>query len=460
MGEDVEGSLAAVCALPRGADAAKGERGDGGVEEAVVHGGAAGARLAEDLLHLPLVAKGVGAEGRVVRLVGQPDGLVEVGDGQDGQQRAEALVGDQAVVDVADLDDGGLDEEVALVHGAADDDVAAARVEHLLEALELPLVDDAAVVGGPARAVRIELGEGLLDLADKGLHHVAVDEGAVLADANLAGVERLGPQQAARGQPGVGVLGDDGRVPAAQLEGQRRERGGRLLRDDARDGLGARVEDGVPLLVEQRRRLGNGALDDRVAGRVERLCHNLLQHGGGVGRRLGGLDDGGAARGNGADEGPQGELEGEVVGPDDERRPQRVLPDARADEPVGEGDVGGLLVLREGRQLVGHPHAVVHAPRDLHQVRLERRLAQVAPARLGDERLMVLERPVQPAQLLDAERERARLVREERGARGCACRRDVVEGRVLKGREFGHGELSVAVWELRGTLPEAPTPSA
>jgi hypothetical protein len=438
MGKDVERGLAAVCTLARCADAAKGERGDRGVEEAIVHRGAAGARLVEDLLELFLVAKGVGAEGRVVRLIGHADGLVQVCDGQDGQQRAEALVADEAVLDGADLDDGGLDEEVRLVHGAADDNLAVAGVEHLLQALELLLVDDAAVVGRVAGAVGVEVAEGVLHLLDKGGHHVAVDEGAVLADADLARVQRLGPQEAAGGEPGVGMLGDDGGVAAAQLQNQRRERLGRLLRDDAGDDLGARVEDGVPLLVEQRRGLGDGALHDGVARRVEGLGENLLQHGSGKGRRLGRLDDGGAARGDGANERTHGQLEGEVVGADDERGAEGVFADAWADKLVGEGDVGGLLVLCKARQVVGHPHAVVHAPRDLDQVRLERRLAQVAAAGLGDERLIVLEGPVQLAQLLDAEREGARLVGEERGAHARARGGDVADGRVLKGGELGH----------------------
>lgn len=125
--------------------------------------------------------------------------------------------------------------------------------------------------------------------------------------------------------------------------------------------------------------------------------------------------------------------------PNYQRRAHGVLPDARAYEAIGEGDVAWLLVLCEAREVVGHPDAVVHAPRDLDQVRLELRLAQVAPARLGDERLVVLEGPVQLAQLLNAEFKGACLVRQKGGAHVGACRRDVVHGRVLEGRDFWHG---------------------
>jgi hypothetical protein len=129
--------------------------------------------------------------------------------------------------------------------------------------------------------------------------------------------------------------------------------------------------------------------------------------------------------------------------PNNQRCAQRLLPDARAHEFIGEGDVGRLLVLCKARQVIGHPDAVVHAPRDLDEIRLERRLAEIALASFGDERLIVLEGPVQLAQLLDAELERTRLVREKGGTDSRARGRDVVNRRVLKGWEFGHFVCSV-----------------
>lgn len=228
------------------------------------------------------------------------------------------------------------------------------------------------------------------------------------------------------------MLCDNGGVPASQLEREGRERLGRLLRDDLGDDLSASVEDLVPLLVEQGRRLGDGALDARVAVRVEGLAQDLLDCDGGVGGRLGGLDDGRASCCDGADERAEGELDGEVVGANDEHGAQWVLLDAWTEGHVCPRDVSRLLVLCEARHVVGHPDAVVHAPRDLGQVCLERRLAQVALARLLDELFIVLEAPVQLPQLLDAVLERLGLVREEAGAYLCARGRDVVHGRVLE----------------------------
>jgi hypothetical protein len=118
--------------------------------------------------------------------------------------------------------------------------------------------------------------------------------------------------------------------------------------------------------------------------------------------------------------------------PNNQRSAQRVLPDARAHESVGEGNVARLLVLCEARQVVGHPDAVVHAPRDLDEIRLKRRLAEIALACFGDERLIVLECPVQPAQLLDAKFKWACLVRQKCGAHLRGRGRNVGNGRVLE----------------------------
>ena len=384
------------------------------------------------LVHLSLGAEGVGAEGCVVDLVGKPDGFVKISDWENRQERAEALVADERVVDALYLNDSGLDEEISLVHGAANHDSAVARVEHLLQAQELALVYNAAVVRRVAGALGVELFQGVLHLLDKSRENLAVDKGAVLANADLAGVQHLRPQQALCGQLGVGVLGDDGRVPAAELERQRCECLGSLLRDDLSHRLRARVEDLVPLLLKQRGGLGHGTLYARVAVGVQRLGQDLLHDARGVGRRLGRLDNGGAARGNGTNERPNGQLDGKVVCANDQNSTERVLANAGPHKLVGEGDVCGLLVLGEAVEVVGHEDAIVHDPRDLGEVRLELRLAQVLLARLLNQAGIVLERPIQLAQLHLAVFEIACLVREERLAGGCACWRNLVHGRVLE----------------------------
>jgi hypothetical protein len=249
------------------------------------------------------------------------------------------------------------------------------------------------------------------------------------------------------------MLGDDGWVSAAQLQGQGGECLGRLLCNDLGDMLGACVEDLVPFLVKERRSLRDSTLNDGIARGIEGLADNLLEDGSGVRRRLGGLDDGGATGCNGANERADSQLEGEVVRsvlvskswtrllrslkvvalPNDQGSAQRILPDARPHELVGKGNVGGLLVLCEARQIVGHPYAIVHAPRDLDEVRLECRLAEITLAGFSDERLIVLEGPIQLAQLLDSKLERPGLVCKERAPDLCACGRDLVHVCVLEG---------------------------
>lgn len=108
--------------------------------ETVVKGGAAGAGLVENynlsaiqgcsdgrsltLVHLCLCAEGVCAERCVVDLISDLDSFVEVGDRQNREEGTEALIAEQSIVDAVDLNNSGLDEEVFLVHGATNNDLA------------------------------------------------------------------------------------------------------------------------------------------------------------------------------------------------------------------------------------------------------------------------------------------------------------------------------------------------
>ena len=178
--------------------------------ETVVKGGAAGAGLVENynlsamqgysdgssltLVHLCLCAEGVCAERCVVDLISDLDSFVKVGDRQNREEGTEALIAEQSIVDAVDLNNSGLDEEVFFVHGATNNDLAVAGVQHLLQALELLLVDDAAIVGRVAWAVGVKLLQGVLRLLNEGWDKLAINERAVLADADLAGVQGLRPQ--------------------------------------------------------------------------------------------------------------------------------------------------------------------------------------------------------------------------------------------------------------------------
>ncbi|GJC98080.1 uncharacterized protein ColKHC_06906 [Colletotrichum higginsianum] len=207
--------------------------------------------------------------------------------------------------------------------------------------------------------------EGGVEALDKVVDDGAVGQDVVLGDADLAGVETLGPHEAAGGELDVGVFGDESRVQAAELKGDGGEVLGGLFGDDLADGGAAGVHYLVPLDVEQGLGLFDGAVDDGVGLGVEGSLEDLGQdHGGGRGA-LGGLQDGGAAGGDGADDGDEGQLDGEVEGADDEDHAEGLLANARLEHSVGEGHVLALLVGGELFEVLEHVEAVVGAPFDL-----------------------------------------------------------------------------------------------
>ena len=259
-----------------------------------------------------LGAKGVDSEGRGHDAVGDLDGLVEVVNGKDGDQRTEALLDEHGVVRRVDLDEGGLDEALLLIHRAAHEDLALGVVDHALQALEGALVDDARVVGGGFGAVRVELLVGLLELLHDGGDNGAVHQDVVLGGTDLAGVHQLAPEESTRDEPGVGILGDNGRVETTQLEHDGGEvRRGRLG-NDATDIGAAGEEDLIPALGEKGLGFGDTALDDGVARRVEGGLDDLLDNNGAVGGVFTRLDNNGVTGRNGTNDRAEGQLEGVV----------------------------------------------------------------------------------------------------------------------------------------------------
>lgn len=262
----------------------------------------------------------------------------------------------------------------------------------------MPLVDDAAQVRARLGALGERLLAGGVELLDELVHRLALHQHVVLGEADLAGAEGLAPEQPLCGQLQVRVAGDEGRVAAAELEGDGRQVLGGPLADDAGDVGAARVEDLVPLLVEQGGGLRDGAVDDAVGLRVQAALHDGLDDHGDVGGALGGLEHSGAPGGDGADQGHDGEHEGEVVGADDQGAAQGLLVDADLVGLEDEGDIR-ILVLGELVDVVEHVHAVVGGPVDLGEPGLVRGLAQVAHQGLLQLGAMVLDAPVQLAEL-------------------------------------------------------------
>lgn len=75
--------------------------------------------MGEDFFDLGFGAKGVETEGCGMDFVGDANGFVEVGDGEDGEEGPEGFVFYEGVGWGGNLDDGGFDEERCFVHGAA-----------------------------------------------------------------------------------------------------------------------------------------------------------------------------------------------------------------------------------------------------------------------------------------------------------------------------------------------------
>lgn len=130
-----------------------------------------------------------------------------------------------------------------------------------------------------------------------------------------------------------------------------------------------------------------------------------------------------------------------VDAPNDQHGAEGVLADARAHELVHQRNVLWLLVFGPSCEILLHENNVVHAPRQLGQMGLEGGLAQVLLAGVDNDVGIVLEGPVQLAQLLQAEVERARLVGQEALADAGGDGGDVVNARVLEVGKFGvHGK--------------------
>ena len=233
------------------------------------------------------------------------------------------------------------------------------------------------------------------------LLHLLVHPHVVGADAGLAGVGPLGEGDPAGGELEVGVLVDDDRRLAAELQRDRRQVLGRGLGDDPPDRAVAGVEDVVPALLEQRGGLGDAALDHDDRLRVDVPREQPGQRGGGLRRHLGGLADHGVARRERRHQRGEQQVDRVVPRRDDQHHAQRGVLDRGAVGAQQEGDRGlgrgqpllqvllGVLDLAPGAAQVGQP-------------RLVARLAQVDRQGVEELVLALPDHPAQPGELLAA----------------------------------------------------------
>lgn len=266
------------------------------------------------LVNISLVTEGVETQRCALDTIGQADGFVEVLHGQDGDEGAEALLRAHGVINRVNLNNGGLDEQLLLIHSATHKDLALSIIKHGLETSEGGLIDDARVIRRALGTLRVELLVCILEFPYDLRNERLVDQQVVLRGAELAGVQELAPEHAAGDETWVRTLGDDGWVYTTQLEHD----GGQVLcsglGDDASDGGTACEEDLVPPFREQGLCLGDTALDDCVAGGVETGLDNLLHDGGAAGGIFARLDHHCVSGGDGTNGGAESQLEGEVEG--------------------------------------------------------------------------------------------------------------------------------------------------
>ncbi|KAI3489889.1 hypothetical protein L1887_45982 [Cichorium endivia] len=236
----------------------------------------------------------------------------------------------------------------------------------------------------------------------------------------------------------VGALVDvDGRL-AAELERGGAEPLGGLFGDDAADGAVAGVEDVFEALVEHRRGLGDAAVDDAEAFRVEVLVPQLGEQLGRVAGHLGGLEEHRVAGGDGADHGAHLDGDGVVPGAEDEHGALGLGADRGAVGSPGEagpglGGLGPLVELVDGLDnLVGGAH-------ELGKDALEARTAEILLERLDKVVLVVLEHVGELLELVLAVLDRARLAGQEGGAKVRDDAGDGIDGCVLEAGLGGGG---------------------
>ena len=163
--------------------------------------------------------------------------------------------------------------------------------------VEVALVDDALAAG----VVGLECRHGVFDLVDELVADLRIGEHVVRRDADLAGVDQLGPCDPLGGDVDVGVLGDDDRALAAQFQRDRRQVCGGALVHLAADLGPAGEQQPVEALGDQFLADRAVTLDDRDRVVVQILRHQLGHQGGRRRRHLRRFEHHGVSRRDGGD---------------------------------------------------------------------------------------------------------------------------------------------------------------
>ena len=289
----------------------------------------------------------------------------------------------------------------------APDPIHVPRVDDTRERLVCPLL--------AGRGAKPHL-EHALTLAHELALDVAVHEHVIGRDTRLPHVEHKLPPHDLGGRPRDVCAGrvDVGRGLAAQLQRARGQVLGRGLQHDAPHGAIARVHDVVKLLLEQRRRLRDGAQDAPDGRAVQVPVDELADERGRVRGDLGGLDHAAVACGEDGDERVEHHRDRVVPRRDQQHDALRLGPHEGLTEHGRRrrrGPIRGPVVqVLQRHARVRRGTLEVEEPADLGRV-----LVVGADCR-RDLEVVLLEHPQDRLQLLPAPRQRARAPRSERGA--------------------------------------------
>ena len=306
--------------------------------------------------------------------------------------------------------------------------------------VEVPLVDDslAALLAG------LERRNGVLDLGYELVADLRVGQHVVGGDADLAGVDQLGPGDPLGRDVDVGILGDDDRALAAEFEGHGRQVRGGALVHLATDIGTAGEQHPIEALGDQLLAHRTVAFDHRDRVGIQIARHQLGHQRRRCGCDFGRLEDDGVPGGDGADGWPEGQCEREVPGADDEHRavglvlhpaPARQLRELQ--QPV--------LAARPPLDVLGGVVGFARRAGDVGQPGFERFAAEVGGQRFGDGGFIVHHQLLQGFQLLLTPLDAARaaggesLAQSGDGAGYAGCDRCGHCGRVLMNRIGGHG---------------------
>ena len=195
-----------------------------------------------------------------------------------------------------------------------------------------------------------------------------VDEGVVGRDAGLPGVEALAHDDPLGREIEVGGGGDDDRALAAELERDERQMLGARLRDDAPDLGAAGKEDVVPLAGQQRLGDLDTAFEHRDEALVERLAHEVGDHGRRRRRELGRLDHRDVACRERGDERRDRQVHRVVPRADDQVHAQRLVVDVAGRRRGDHRREAGALVLHPLAELLERVLELVGDEADLGDV--------------------------------------------------------------------------------------------